>query len=165
MILEFDSIDFIENLGFIGFYTIDEISSTPSLVPDEMGIYLILNTNINKPEFLHIGSGGHFKGRNPNVSLSVLEENWVEHTLILYIGKAGGLNSLATLQSRLKQYMRFGKGKPVGHWGGRHIWQIREADKLIVCWKPLPDPRESERRLIEDFVLQYGRLPFANLVG
>ena len=58
-----------------------------------------------------------------------------------------------------------GGGKPIGHWGGRYIWQLEGADELVVCWKPTADsaPREEERALLAQFIEMYGRLPFANL--
>ena len=43
----------------------------------------------NKPgEFLAVGSGGHFKGKDPNISLADLKSNWVDNTKVVYIGKA-----------------------------------------------------------------------------
>ena len=66
-------------------------------------------------------TGEFFKGKNPNVVLDELKKNWIDDTLVVYIGKAGGGNSKATLKSRLRQYFGFGQGKSIGHWGGRLI--------------------------------------------
>ena len=84
---------------------------------------------------------------------------------MIYIGKAGGSNSRATLHSRLKQYMRFGEGEPVGHWGGRLIWQLENHRELTVCYKTLAnsEPREEEKKLILEFESIHGKIPFANL--
>ena len=62
--------------------------------------------------------------------------------------------------------MKFGSGKPVGHRGGRYIWQLADADDLVVCWKVLStDPREYERQMISDFKTAHnGYRPFANLL-
>lgn len=112
-----------------------------------------------------VGTGGHFKGKNPNVSVSELKANWVDNTIIVYIGKAGKDGSNATLHSRLRQYFGFGQGKNVGHWGGRLIWQLKNSADLVVCWKALPtaDPRTVEADLIQDFVSKFSNRPFANL--
>ena len=62
--------------------------------------------------------------------------------------------------------MCFGQGKPVGHWGGRLIWQLEDAKDLIVCWKVLEkeEPREEEKKMIQAFKKQHeGKRPFANL--
>ena len=61
--------------------------------------------------------------------------------------------------------MRFGKGCSVGHWGGRLIWQLKDADDLVVCWKKTEeDPRGAEKKMIKDFKEQHnGRRPYANL--
>lgn len=77
------------------------------------------------PEFLSHGTGGFFKGKDPNVSITELETNWVENTCVVYIGKAG-----TTLQKRLNQYLKFGNGQNIGHWGGRYIWQIKIP---VIC--------------------------------
>jgi len=85
----------------------------------------------------------------------------------LYIGKAGGSGSSATLRNRLTAYIRFGAGRPVGHWGGRLIWQLRDASDLQICWKSTGDhqPREVEKQLIHAFITAHGTRPFANLAG
>ena len=78
---------------------------------------------------------------------------------MVYIGKAG------SLRSRLDQYRRHGAGERVGHWGGRYIWQLDAAAPLLVAWKETPglDPECAEAALIEEFIRDFGALPFANL--
>ena len=102
---------------------------------------------------------GKVKITNPNVPVSELENNWVNNTCVVYIGKA------TTLSKRISQYLRFGDGENIGHWGGRLIWQIKDSKDLQLCWKPVDtNPREEEKRLIADFKRQYdGKRPFANL--
>lgn len=164
--MNFTDIDEIKKNGFIGFIKIDDLFRDSSIIPNIKGVYLILHLDNRTPNFLTIGSGGHFKGKNPNVSLTELESNWVDNTIVVYIGKAGSDRSRATLRSRLKQYFGFGQGKNIGHYGGRFIWQIKSSKDLIVCWKSLPteDPRTIESNLIRQFVSTFGHRPFANLV-
>ena len=128
---------------------------------------MILFDSTKQQEFIENGSGGFFKRKNPNVSISILEENWVKETCVLYIGKAGSESGSANLHSRLRQYFRFGQGKKVGHWGGRFIWQLKDSENLTVCWKPTPlnEPSTIERDLINSFKFQYGKRPFANLTS
>lgn len=130
-----------------------------------MGVYVVLMESVDEPVFRMASIGGHFKGKDPTVPEQVLMANWVEDAIVVYIGKAGGTASKATLQSRLRQYMAFGCGKPVGHWGGRLIWQLANCDDLLVAWKPLVDqePRKVEQEMIADFVLLHAAMPFANL--
>ena len=64
--------------------------------------------------------------------------------------------------------MKFGQGKPVAHHGGRYIWQIKDSEELVVCWKSLENgknPRQLEAEMIHEFKKKYGKLPFANLKG
>lgn len=162
--MDFNDIEQIKKAGFTGFKTMQELFKDSSLIPKIKGVYLVLNpTKIS--EFLTVGTGGHFKKKNPNVSVSELKANWVEGTIVVYIGKAGKDGSSATLQSRLRQYFGFGQGKNVGHWGGRLIWQLKNSADLVVCWKALPaaDPRTVEAHLIQDFVSKFSNRPFANL--
>ena len=70
---------------------------------------------------------------------------------------------------RLRQYARFGAGAPVGHWGGRYIWQLADSSELLVAWHVISwyeIARDYERRLLKRFAeLHDGRRPFANLTG
>ena len=162
-----NDLNFYRNLGFEGFKLVRELMQDITIVPKKKGIYLVLCPDEKSPVFVEKGTGGFFKEKDPNVSIQELEENWIEGESILYIGKAGGNTSKATLQSRIAQYMRFGQGKPVGHWGGRLIWQLKDAKDLLVCWKVLKqeeEPREEERKMIESFKEEHeGKRPFANL--
>ncbi|WP_065219066.1 MULTISPECIES: hypothetical protein [Butyricimonas] len=162
--MKFKSIEELKKEGFIGFVSINELWRDASCISREKGIYFVLYVNDGMPIFLEKGCGGLFKGKNPNVSLRELRENWVVDTPVIYIGKAGGKTSLATLYRRLSQYLKFGQGENVGHWGGRYIWQIENAGDLLICWKPVEDPEEMERELIQSFKKEYsGKRPFANL--
>ena len=163
--MDFNNIDDIKKAGFVGFKTIQELFVNSSQLPAIKGVYLVLNLETKAPSYLQVGTGGYFKDKNPNVTMQVLKSNWVNKTLVVYIGKAGSNTSSATLKSRLKQYFGFGQGKNIGHWGGRLIWQLASSNNLVVCWKILPDedPRTFEGKLIKDFVIQFGCRPFANL--
>ena len=158
--MTFNDIDEIKKAGFIGFKKMSELFLDSSMLPDNNGVYLVLNVDNKAGEFLTIGSGGHFKGKDPNISLADLKSNWVDNTKVVYIGKA------TSLRSRLRQYFSFGQGKNIGHYGGRLIWQIKYSKDLVVCWKSLTtDPREFEADLIQQFVKTFGCRPFANLAN
>jgi hypothetical protein len=62
--------------------------------------------------------------------------------------------------------LRFGQGANIGHWGGRYLWQISDSDDLLVAWKKTPndDPRIVETSMLAEYINEYGKLPFANLV-
>lgn len=102
--------------------------------------------------------GGWFKGKDPTVSRDALLANWVEGVEVVYIGKAD------QLKRRLTQFADFGAGKPVGHWGGRLIWQLANVEALCVAWKETPGqvPVEVEAELIAAFRRLHGKPPFAN---
>ena len=157
---QFRTIEELKKSGFSGFIKISDLRKNNSVIPQQMGVYMIVRESVKDPVFLETGSGGHFKGKNPNVTLGELKRNCV-----VYIGKAGSVSSRATLRSRLLQYLKFGDGMPVGHWGGRYIWQLEDHEDLLMCWKPLSgtDPSEYESNLIDAFRQIYGDRPFANL--
>lgn len=161
----FNDFSTIKSSGFNGFKTVEQLwNDNYASIPNEKGVYLILNPAKEAIQFLSTGVGGFFKGKNPNISINELTQNWVVNTATVYIGQAGGDDSSATLKKRLRQYLEFGKGKPVGHYGGRLIWQLENHKELLVAWKVvLGNPREEEKKLIAEFHSFYGKLPFANL--
>ncbi|MDO8585959.1 MAG: hypothetical protein Q7T82_02870 [Armatimonadota bacterium] len=159
----------LEAAGFSGFVDIARLrASGCSLVPKEPGVYALLRNTTEPPTFLQSSIGGHYDGRNPTVQVDELKQNWIEGARVVYIGKAGTFGKKTpTLRRRLSLYMRFGAGKACAHWGGRYIWQLAECDDLLVAWKPLSlnhDPLAVERHLIGQFVMLYGKMPFANLL-
>lgn len=166
--MEYRTIDDLKKAGFEEFRTVEKLKEDLSDIPAVAGVYMVVYQGDGMPEFLENGTGGlkrkkdkngKVKITNPNVPVSELESNWVNGTCVVYIGKA------TTLSKRISQYLRFGNGENIGHWGGRLIWQIKDSKDLQLCWKPVDtNPREEEKRLIADFKRQYdGKRPFANL--
>lgn len=166
--MEYRTIGDLKKAGFEGFRSVEKLREGLSAIPAVAGVYMVVYQEDGMPEFLENGTGGlkrkkdkngKVKITNPNVPVSELESNWVNNTCVVYIGKA------TTLSKRISQYLRFGNGENIGHWGGRLIWQIKDSKDLQLCWKPVDtNPREEEKRLIADFKRQYdGKRPFANL--
>ena len=140
---------------------ISKLRNQISMIPEAPGIYIVLRKKKNEPVFLTVGSGGHHKGKNPNVPVPELESNWIPGEEIVYIGM-----TRSSLRHRINTYLRFGQGQPVGHWGGRFIWQLEDHEDLEFCWKAMPtgDPDQVESQLIDLFKQQHGgKRPFANL--
>lgn len=164
--MDFSSIETLSFAGFAGFEPVAKLRENRCVnVPRLPGVYLITRPSSSSPRFRTVSSGGHFKGKDPSVPLSVLSACWIQGSPVLYIGKAGGAESNSTLRLRLSAYMRFGAGARVGHWGGRYIWQLEDCEDLVVCWRPCieVDARQYEASLLEEFRLRYGHRPFANL--
>lgn len=157
--MKYQSLNQIKEAGFTGFTTVDNLYTMGyGSIPNQKGVYMILRPSESAPRFVADGTGGFFKGKNPNVGIEELMKNWVSGSCVMYIGKA------TDLKKRVGQYMAFGHGKNIGHYGGRFIWQLSDCKDLIVCWKPTSgDSRAEEASLIQDFVMQYGARPFANL--
>lgn len=156
--------DLIDN-GFEGFVSVKDLWNDKSMIPKQMGVYMVLNMEPNV-EFVNPGVGGFFKGKDPNVDIPQLKDKYVD-SAVVYIGKAGGSTAKATLFSRISKYLRFGQTKNEAHYGGRYIWQLKNHQDLLFCWKPLYDeePIVLEKELLSFFREEFGRLPFANLVG
>ncbi len=96
----------------------------------------------------------------PGVYIVLLRDRWPKGTQLVYIGKGD------RLRARLKQFIDFGSGRPVGHWGGRYTWQIKGSDDFVVAWKRTPseDPRAVEVRLLAAFRAENaGMPPVANI--
>jgi hypothetical protein len=152
----------LEDLGFEGFVTFKDLRrGRIAEVPNAGGIYVVLREAERKPSFLQKNPGGGFKGRDPSVGPEVLRAKWIGAAYVIYIGKGDNL------RRRLTQFMRFGSGEPVGHWGGRYTWQVAGSERFVVAWRQTAPvaPRTAEIQLLVRFVATYGRRPFANLTG
>ncbi len=165
--MDFASIDGLLAAGFRGFETVASLRESSGVgVPEQRGVYLVLRTEVGPPTFLDVSAAGRLKGKDPTVPLDSLAENWVDGALVLYIGQAGGGESVQTLRQRIRSLLMFGAGSAVGHWGGRLLWQVAGSDDFAVCWRPegCTDPEEQEGRLIREFKEDHGGMrPFANL--
>ena len=159
--MKFQTIKDVEDSGFTGFISIENLQNGTSMIPTCSGVYMVIRAEETEPQFLTKGTGGFFKKQDPNVGIDVLRDNWVDNSCVLYIGQS------RYLRERIRQYIHFGQGKPIGHKGGRYIWQLNDAKQLLICWKETPEGnhQETESLLIQEFRSIYGKRPFANLVG
>jgi hypothetical protein len=144
--------------GFTGWATFETLTIELETVPRTAGIYVVTQGVEAMPNFRPTNPGGRFKGRDPTVDASALEANWVHGAEVVYIGKANNL------RRRLREFAQFGSGRPIGHWGGRLIWQLTRSAELLVAWRETPGmlPKEVETSMLTDFRAAYGRPPFAN---
>jgi Uri superfamily endonuclease len=162
--LQIDSPESLRAAGFEGFARVRDLKRDDCLsVPRENGVYVALRPGGGEPRFLSKGTGAHWRGQDPNVKLEALTEKWVSGAIVLYIGRAEGAGVRSKLQQRIKRYLRFGEGRNVAHWGGRHLWQLADAYDTLVAWKVCADAGRQEAALQAAFVKQFGALPFANL--
>lgn len=151
-------------MGFTGFIPFRDLPEAG--VPEAAGVYVVLHDTVAAPTFLAQSPAGKFKGKNPSVTVERLQGNWVESARIVYIGKASVASPKRGLRRRLEEYRRHGTGEPIGHWGGRFVWQLADSAELLVAWRPSAesvDAAVEESNLLQAFCLVHGRLPFANL--
>jgi hypothetical protein len=155
----------LEARNFEGFLTIGGLRRTDlNGVPWYSGVYVVLRDALGPAEFVSVSSGGWFKGRNPDVAANLLQAKWIDNAYVLYIGKAdAGASGGRGLRQRIGEYLRFGRGEPIGHWGGRYLWHLADTLKLLVAWREADPAGSLETALMQVFAAEYGRLPFANL--
>lgn len=156
--------DPIDLTGFTGWVPFAQLPHSD--VPPGSGVYVVVRPSDEPPSFLDVSPAGHFKGRDPTVPVAELAALWVPGARIVYIGKANlGGTGRRGLRKRLDEFRRFGSGSPIGHSGGRRIWQLADHDELLVGWRATDDidAVRIETEMIAKFRDHYGVLPFANM--
>jgi hypothetical protein len=156
----------LEADGFTGFVTIGQLHRDGCrVVPDARGVYVVLARSEAPHPFLERSSAPEWRGMSPSLPRDELRARWVEGATLLYVGRACGPGVRHRLRQRIKRYLRFGHGKVVAHWDGRHIWQLGEPSRLVMAWRVSDaddDPAARAAGLLAAFERHYGRLPFAN---
>lgn len=150
--------------GFEGFAPFQDLLL--SKVPAGPGIYTVLRSAGQGHEALDSSIGGHFNGKNPTADPRTLHLRLNLPTALLYVGKVdSGSRGVRGLRARITELARFGNGEPVGHWGGRYLWQLSNSPALRIGWLPVDGTtaREAESGYFEEFLALHGQLPFANL--
>jgi len=158
---EFNCSVSLHDAGFVECQDITSLmrSTGCESVSNQPGVYMVVKSWPGK-SFLESTAGTNLGKRDEKVTREYLDLQWVENTSVLYIGKA------VNLRRRIKQYMDFGSRRGENHAGGRLIWWLRDYHRLLIFHKVLPldtSPRKEEKKLLEKFEQQYGKLPFANL--
>jgi hypothetical protein len=156
-----ESVDLSAFIGWVPFAALPTAD-----VPASPGVYVVVRPTDDPPVFLDASPAGHFKGKNPTVPVAELQTLWVPGTRIVYIGKANaGVSGRRGLRKRLDEFRRHGAGEPVGHTGGRRIWQLVDHAELLVCWHTTEEAvsAATETEMIAQFRAHHGRLPFANM--
>jgi hypothetical protein len=152
-------IDDLRRRGFGGFVPLARLGRPePQEVPVASGVYVVLRERDGMPKFLERSGGGWWKRQNPTVPVERLEGEWVPGTPTLYIGKA------MSLRERIGELLRFSDGDAKArHWGGRLLWQIEAPRELVLAWHEERDYAGVETDLLDEFIAEFGRPPFANL--
>ena len=149
--------------GFVGFERFKGIRLDH--VPLQPGVYVVLREKDSRPVFLDRSPAGWFKGQDPTVPVAELEDAWPDSAHCVYLGKAGsGRSGARGLRQRIKEFRQYGNGRPVGHQGGRRVWQLADADDYVLAWRPTPgrDPEATEAELINGFMAEHGKRPIGN---
>ena len=158
----------VEDLNLDEFTSVKNLKQSCDSIPKKPGVYVVLGSNTDMPEFLKKGVGPehHYNKKKDkytpmNYHVDKLKSKWVDDTNILYIGKTDD-----TLYTRISTYINFGMGKDVAHRGGRAIWQLPDSDNLLIGWKTIEAPASAlkiEKDMLKAFKIRHNdRLPFAN---
>ena len=146
--------------GWEGFVRLSTLVSKG--VPNVPGVYVVTRESTDDPV---IGTEGIHQSEKQAAPYGAeeLTQRWIKGASVVYIGRAS-----TSLRKRLGQYRRAGMAGGTNHNGGRSIWQLADAEDLLVAWHPVDqdgsglEAAEIETQLITHFRAEYGNRPFAN---
>ena len=113
-------------IGFEGFIAIDCIAKHASSIPNNKGVYMILQLHPQLPDFSKLNE--------LNFTTRTCLDKWVEDAKVLYIGTSTKYNSMHNLQDSLSNMVK-SKGVKIGDMGGALINSMPKPEELLVCWK------------------------------
>lgn len=130
-------------------------------IPEAPGVYWVL-----RPEGMPIRFTEHTYNHSAKIyPVEVLSHKYegCKDQEILYIGKADGKKGL---RQRLKQYMNYGWAQATNHKGGRAIWQIEDAEFLLLTYEECENAATREKQLLADYKRKNNNnYPLANWRG
>ena len=142
--------------GFKGLHPIGAlIDGQAATAPEAPGVFVVCRLAEVPARFATANTAGKWKGQDPTLPVELLKEAWHPEAALLFVG--GGAN----LRQRLRLFLDFGGGKAVAHWTGRALWQLSDAEDLIVGWRP-GDPKGDALALSQAFEARFGTPPWAN---
>ena len=126
-------------------------------IPSAPGIYFIWLPDGMEIQFTDQVANHHA----PLYPIDVLCDKYMssKEKRLLYIGKASGKKGLC---QRIRQYVKYGWNEAVNHKGGRAIWQIINAEQLVLSYEICEDAVSREHELLCKFQEQNHVLPLAN---
>ena len=153
----------ISNVENIKIYTISEIKNNYDKIPNNNGVYFIVNLVESTP-IQFTDDIGNIKTEYQGKSLLYNESDLIRKynngdKTILYIGKAEREDGL---RKRLQEYIDYGYGKNASHRGGRAIWQIKNNKQLGLCWIEVDNSEKIEKQLLTKYKQKYKTFPVAN---
>lgn len=137
--------------------------------PDVEGVYVVLRSSSTTPDFIE---DDHPKRRIPVMSTDQVRARWpAENFEILYIGKAPLRGREGErrkgLANRMRELQQYGFAGGTNHFGGRLIWRLADRNRLLICWKCVPQgtAADVESLMIAGFKASNTRQvpPFANV--
>ena len=163
------SIDDLRNFGFVGFAPFRTWAKGMIIKPgepDAEGVYAIVRESMARPMFTE---EDHSKPRVTIRTAVEAAEHWVPGVQVLYFGK-GPLRRATSrkrdgLVQRIYEFQQHGYAGGANHYGGKLVWQIGDADQLLIAWKLLPEGTSEavESGLILGFKETRGIQPYANV--
>ena len=129
-----------------------------SFVPEKPGVYRITwpghNSIALRISLINTSASAY------DIGLLQKKYESCKNRKLLYIGKAGGKRGL---KQRLRQYVLYGYNESKIHKGGRAVWQIEDAQNLLVEYACVDNSEEAEKYLLKQYKHQNnGVLPLAN---